>query len=119
MFYERLKSLANEKKKSLNQIENDLGFSKNTLYNSKKYTPQGDKLAKLAEYFGVSIDYLLGKKDTRDNEPLTEEENELIAAFRMEREDMTPDEQIQFNKALKDLMKYAKDTLNDDSKWKK
>lgn len=66
MFYERLKLLAKEKKKSLNQIEEDLGFSKNTLYNTKKYTPQGDKLSKLAEYFNVSIDYLLGKTDNRE-----------------------------------------------------
>ncbi|MCO7129793.1 MULTISPECIES: helix-turn-helix domain-containing protein [Lactococcus] len=66
MFYERLKSLAKEKKKSLNQIEEDLGFSKNTLYNTKKYTPQGEKLSKLAEYFDVSIDYLLGNTTAKD-----------------------------------------------------
>ena len=51
MFYERLKTLAKEKNKSLNEVEFDLGFSKNSLYHTKKYTPQGDKLAKLAEYF--------------------------------------------------------------------
>ena len=49
MFYERLKTLAKEKNKSLNEVEFDLGFSKNSLYHTKKYTPQGDKLAKLAE----------------------------------------------------------------------
>ncbi|MCT0054456.1 XRE family transcriptional regulator, partial [Lactococcus lactis subsp. lactis] len=49
----------------------------------------------------------------------SDEENELIAAFRMEREDMTPDEQVKFNAAVKDLMKYAKERLNDDSIWKK
>ncbi|WP_225666530.1 helix-turn-helix domain-containing protein [Lactococcus garvieae] len=66
MFYERLKLLAKEKKKSLNQIEEDLGFSKNTLYNTKKYTPQGEKLSKLAEYFNVSTDYLLGNTSAKD-----------------------------------------------------
>ena len=65
MFYDRLVALAKEKKKSINQVEIDLGFSKNTLYNTKKYTPQGDKLAKLADYFEVSTDYLLEKTDIK------------------------------------------------------
>ena len=75
-FLERLKLLAKEKKKSINQVEIDLGFSKNTLYNTKKYTPQGDKLAKLADYFEVSTDYLLEKTDikTPKKEPVDLEE---------------------------------------------
>lgn len=32
---------------------------------------------------------------------------------------MTEEEQAQFNKSLKDMMKIAKDLLNDDSNWKK
>ncbi|MBL3717299.1 hypothetical protein GHK52_10945, partial [Lactococcus garvieae] len=64
-FYERLQSLAKEKKKSFNQIEKDLELPKNTLYHTKKYTPQGDKLSKLAEYFGVTTDYLLGVAEAK------------------------------------------------------
>lgn len=76
MFYDRLIALAKEKKKSINQVEIDLGFSKNTLYNTKKYTPQGDKLTKLAEYFNVSVDYLLGNSESREpkKEPVDLEE---------------------------------------------
>ena len=60
MFYERLKLLAKEKKKSFNEIESELGYSKNSMYHYKKVKPSSDKLSKLAEYFGVSSDYLLG-----------------------------------------------------------
>ena len=76
MFYERLKTLAKEKNKSLNEVEFDLDFSKNSLYHTKKYTPQGDKLAKLAEYFEVSSDYLLGNTDVKSpkKEPVDLEE---------------------------------------------
>ena len=76
MFYDRLVALAKEKKKSINQVEIDLGFSKNTLYNTKRYTPQGVKLAKLADYFEVSTDYLLEKTDikTPKKEPVDLEE---------------------------------------------
>lgn len=65
-FYERLRLLAKENNKSFNQIEADLKFSKNTLYHTKKYTPQGEKLSKLANYFNVSTDYLLGNTTARD-----------------------------------------------------
>ena len=119
MFYETLKSLALKNKKSFNQIEKDLGYGKNTLYNYKKQNPTQERLLEIAEYFGVTVDYLLGREESKNNEELTEEENDLVAAFRMERKDMTKEEQIQFNKALKNMMKVAKDLLNDESNWKK
>ena len=120
MFYERLKTLASERKKSFNQIEKDLNYGKNTLYRYKVQNPTQERLLELAEYFDVSVDYLLGRDETvsKLNDDLTEEENELVAAFRMEREDMSPEEQAKFNEAIKDLMKYAKQRLNDDSIWK-
>lgn len=66
MFYERLKSLAKENKKSFNEIEADLGYSKNSMYHYKKVNPSNDKLTKLAEYFNVSTDYLLGNTTAKD-----------------------------------------------------
>lgn len=121
MFYETLKSLASKNKKSFNQIEKDLGYGKNTLYNYKKQNPTQERLVEIAKYFNVSVDYLLGNKETNStlNNDLTEEENDLVRAFRIESEDMTKEEQAQFNKSLKDMMKIAKDLLNDDSNWKK
>ena len=43
MFYERLKLLAKEKKKSFNEIESELGYSKNSMYHYKKVKPSSDK----------------------------------------------------------------------------
>ncbi len=79
-FYEKLQNLAKEQKKSLNQIERELNFSKNTLYNSKKFTPQGEKLAKLAEYFNVSVDFLLGNSENLNSDEISKQDflsNEL------------------------------------------
>ena len=120
MFYETLKSLANKNKKSFNQIEKDLGYGKNTLYSYKIQNPTQERLIELAKYFNVSTDYLLGLNQTNvtPNNNLTDEENDLVAAFRMESKDMTKEEQAQFNKSLKDMMKIAKDLLDDDSNWK-
>ncbi|MGF7407650.1 helix-turn-helix domain-containing protein [Lactococcus lactis] len=118
MLYERLQELIKKSNKSMNQIERELGYPRNTISSYKRQNPSTKRLDELAEYFNVSVDYLLGRENIQ-NSDYSDEENELIAAFRMEREDMTPDEQVKFNKAVKDLMKYAKERLNDDSIWKK
>lgn len=68
-FYKRLQSLAKENNKSLNQIENDLKLSKNTLYNYKKSNPTQERLLELANYFNVSTDYLLGLSDQLTSSP--------------------------------------------------
>ncbi|WP_374788060.1 helix-turn-helix domain-containing protein [Lactococcus lactis] len=116
--FERIKQLVEDSKKSMNEIDRELGYPRNTLSGLQNRKPSIGRLNEIAEYFDVSTDYLLGRTD-KPKDDLTQEENELIGAFRMEREDMTPDEQVKFNEAVKDLMKYAKERLNDDSIWKK
>lgn len=55
--------LAKECKKSLNQIEKELGYPRNALHNYKNSSePSGYRLLELAEYFGVSPYYLIGKE---------------------------------------------------------
>lgn len=119
MFYERLKKLASEKNKSFNQIESDLNYGKNTLYRYKVQNPTQERLLELAKYFDVSTDYLLGREENKTENDLTEEESELLAAFRMESEDMTKEEQAKFNQSVKNMMKIARELFDDDSNWKK
>lgn len=61
--FERLKFLAEKQGKSINDVENDLGYSKNTLYRLKRSKPGAEKLEEIADYFGVTTDYLLGRSD--------------------------------------------------------
>ncbi|MFJ6974277.1 MAG: helix-turn-helix domain-containing protein [Ligilactobacillus ruminis] len=93
---ERIQELARKKDKNLKEISLELGFSKNYLYSLKTQAPSSDKLAKIADYFKVSTDYLLGrpnkqetKKDdvelsdddvimTWQGKPLSDEDRELI-----------------------------------------
>lgn len=79
MFYERLKLLAKENKKSFNDIEEDLDFSKNLLYKYKKYEPKQETLNQLSEYFGVTADYLTGKTSSRTLD-LAELDNDIVAS---------------------------------------
>ena len=41
----------------------EIGLSKNTLDNANKSMPKADTLAKIADYFDCSVDYLLGRVD--------------------------------------------------------
>lgn len=61
--YERLSMLAKKQKISIPQLSVKLGFSEQYLYKWKTNIPKADNLEKVAEYFNVSVDYLLGRTD--------------------------------------------------------
>lgn len=66
--FERIKELCRKRGISVNNLENSLGYSKNTLYRLKTQNPGADKLKDIADYFDVSVDYLLGRNDKLQNE---------------------------------------------------
>ncbi|GAB6634926.1 helix-turn-helix transcriptional regulator [Streptococcus uberis] len=61
--FEKIRELSDQQGLSLNKLEEKLGFSRNTIYNMKKSTPNIDRVSKIADYFNVSTDYLLGRTD--------------------------------------------------------
>lgn len=65
--FDRIKNLADSRGKSIVDVEADLGLSKNYLYKWKKSAPNSTKLIEVADYFNVSTDYLLGRKENQDN----------------------------------------------------
>ena len=66
---EKIRILAAEKGVSLAQFERDCGFSKNSVVKWDKNMPSGDKLLRAAQYFGVSVDYLLGNSEEEEEFP--------------------------------------------------
>lgn len=78
MFYDLFSRLCKEKGVSITKATVDIGLSRTigTKWKNTGATPQGETLNKIASYFGVSTDYLLGneqnkapvltKKDERD-----------------------------------------------------
>ena len=68
---ETIKELSERRGKTLRQVTDDLKFSENYLYSLKTKTPNGANLEKLADYFNVSVDYLLGRAEAKPvNEPI-------------------------------------------------
>ena len=61
--FEKIKELAKKRGKALGQVEEDLGYGRNTLYKIKNSTPNAERIAEIANYFNVSTDYLLGRTE--------------------------------------------------------
>lgn len=106
-FSERLKQLREEKNKTLGQMAEDLNTTKASLsrYENDMRKPKMDFTQEIADYFNVSIDYLLGRTDIRQ----PEKNNETIENIRQALED-TPDLLEFFDEMAKrkDLQMFAK-----------
>lgn len=102
--FDRLKLLCEKQGISVNDLEEKLGIGRNSLYSWKKNIPKGTNLIKVADYFEVSTDYLLGRTDnpsstsgqehipddldkmldnamTFGGKPLTDKDREAIRAY--------------------------------------
>nr|DAV20525.1 MAG TPA: repressor protein [Caudoviricetes sp.] len=90
-----IKRLCNERHTTLNRVEIELGLSKSSISKWDTNMPSVDKISKVADYFGVTTDYLLGRTDdpkgavfpqilritTKDGKALTEEEMQKVIDF--------------------------------------
>ena len=61
-----IKSLIKEKKLSLNKLEIELGLSQGSIRHWDEKPPSYDKIQKVANYFGITIDELVGNTEPRD-----------------------------------------------------
>ena len=87
--WEIFEKLRNEKDVTAAEICRTIGIDPSSLSNWKKgrYTPKADKLQKLAEYFGVSLEYLMtGDESLRYQSsaaaPLTPDELDVLRLYR-------------------------------------
>lgn len=62
--YERLKALCKMRGISIKQLESELGFARSSLCKIDTNAPGSERLQKLAEYFGVTPDYILHGEDS-------------------------------------------------------
>lgn len=67
MKYERVKELRKEKKKNQTEVGNDLGVTQRAYshYEAGDRDMSPEFLIALADYYNVSIDYILGRTDKR------------------------------------------------------
>lgn len=58
---DRIKELCKAHSITISRLEDDLNIGKNSIYTWKTKNPSSEKLVKVADYFNVSIDFLLGR----------------------------------------------------------
>lgn len=66
LFY-KVKNLCKEYNISVFELESHIGISRGVLYTWKKSAPSIEKVHRVAEYFGISIDYLMDHRIQGDN----------------------------------------------------
>ncbi len=84
--FERIEKLRKEAGLSQGKLEKELGFSNGSISKWKNSTPKVERLQKLADFFGVSVEYLMtGKEDEqkeKDNTDLKQKYRELEELLR-------------------------------------
>lgn len=63
--YEKIKELTKLRGISVRELEMRLGYSNGYFSKWKKVSPNSEGLAKVADYFNVSVDYLLGREEAK------------------------------------------------------
>lgn len=64
MIYENIRNLCRKAKISVFQLEREAGLGNGTVRRWKQSDPTVMKLKRVADYFGVTLDSLLGKDST-------------------------------------------------------
>lgn len=112
-FAERLRELRNENQCTQKTLANYLGLTPNSVceWENKRSEPSLGSLYKMATYFGVSTDYLLGLEDdfgahtaTLMSDEHTKEERKFIEDLRK----LTP--------GMRDILRTTLNAMLDDSK---
>ena len=77
--YARVKYLCDKNKISIYQLERELGISNGYIKKWETSSPTIERLSKVAEFFNVSVDYLIGKSDIEGTaETVLDDEGTLI-----------------------------------------
>lgn len=105
--YERIRCLCAKKGITIAKLESDLGFGNASIKKWEKMSsPSIDKVVKVATYFDVSIDYLMGRSDIEISiSELVGDED--IISFQRARERMSPKDREKMMAMLKLGFEYA------------
>ena len=107
IIYERIDQLCKEQKISINKLETILGFGPSSLQKWKTTTsPSVEKVAKVAEYFNVAVDYLIGRSDVRSTAQDILNDDDFISLQRA-KENMSVEKRERFKKFIRAGFDYA------------
>ena len=111
--FERIKELAKKQGKSLNKVEEELGYGRNVLYRLKSSNPSAERLQEIANYFGVSVDYLLCRTDNPHNAESEDEYDDLVMMFRKNEMEIPEEKRDEYRREVLKLMDFVKFTMKE------
>lgn len=116
MFYDTLKKLCEEKNISPSKAATECGISRSTVtwWKQHKTSPNSEQVSKLAEYFGVSTDYLLGndQKEKPAQNVQVRDENDNIVVLDKETRDLI--DSLRSKPEMKMLFSVSKGATKED-----
>lgn len=101
----KIRELCDKANITLNRLERELGLSKSSIAKWDTNAPSVDKVAKVAKYFDVSVDYLLGLVESSND---TLEINTLAASSDIPINEMDDDEKEELENFAKYLLSKRK-----------
>lgn len=112
MAYDRIFEIMKEKELTAYRVSKDTGISQASLADWRKgrSKPKIDKLQKLSEYFGVSIQYLTGESDQIDDIQQIQAPN----GYYVDKETAEYAEMLRTRPGARLLFSAAKDISKDD-----
>lgn len=107
---ERIKALCEKLGITVSKLESDLKLGANTIYKWKVSDPSSGKLNRVAEYLGVTVDYLLGNTDEETSDIL---KDESILALHRAKKNMPEKDWNQAMEIIRAGFRYAFEEKDD------
>lgn len=104
MLFERVKLLSEKRGKNVKTVALELGLSENYFYSWKTSNPKSDVLEKVADYFDVSVDYLLGREKGVTNNI----DEEPVSYFRIDTTNLSDDEISQLEEEMAEYQEFIR-----------
>lgn len=106
----RIKDLADKKHVTFAEIERTVGISNGQIRRWDTSSPKVENIQKVADYFSVSTDYLLGRSDSPTIDASEKELSSQIM-FRMETDDLTKHEIDELKDEVDRFLRFRKSEI--------
>ena len=98
---DRIKALCFEKQITLTELEREINIGRGVIRKWDVASPNSDKLQKVADYFRVSVDYLLGREE-KLNTLTKEDELDLAKTMSKIRKQLMTEQSLMFDGEILD-----------------
>lgn len=112
--FDRVKELADKQKISITRLEENLDFGKNYLYKWKKSSPNSETLQKVADYFHVSTDYLLGRTDIKEvptKKTSSIDDDDILTLYRIDTDGLSEEDIADMRTELEEYNRFMRERL--------